>query len=1250
MNLVMKKEKGVRSLFLFIAIGLIMTLLIFNKVMATEQAEVTAMKATTNLTDWVIHGKGTLEDTVQGLKLTSETNENVMAISSVQSEDFVYQSDIQILDQSADVTLIFRSSEEGWDSYMVQIIPEAGLIRMRDARDENRLIEEVDVNIQEGGIYHLKVKVVEDNIKVYWEDQYTPVIDSNVSLYDYGYLGLHVWNGSALFQNVKVSELETSLGPSLFEEGNWEPNIKGLKGIAGENKIAKKVYDTQTNNFVLEGNVSFDENQMEAGLTFRMNKDGTEGYQALLKKQGDEVVARLQKMDGTVLGESSRSFESQINTKHHLELIVNEEQITIYLDGYSDPAIEVTDSSYTNGLAGLIVLNGAAYFQDIYLVPTESYYKENYRPDYHYTPARGSVSDPNGLVYFEGEYHLFHQNGGKWDHAVSEDLINWKHLPIALPWNEYGHIWSGSAVADLDNDSGLFSDSGGKGLIAYYTSFNPDANNGNQRIGLAYSTDKGRTWEYSKEHPIVIENPGSNGEDSGGWDFRDPKVVRDEANDRWVMVVSGGDHIRFFTSHDLIQWEHTQNFGYGDYIRGGVWECPDLFQLEVEDTGEKKWVLMLSTGANPNTEGSDAEYFIGELTPDGQFINDNPPGEVLKTDYGKEFYASMSFANMPDNRRVAMAWMTNWDYPFSFPTEGWNGQLTIPRELRLTSTDQGVRLAQSPIEELQTIRRTVFETNNELVSPTNAQNLLSKVNEASYQIEAEIEIPAGSDVTEFGFQVREGSEEKTVIGYNKSEEQIFVDRSESGRTDFSNKFTTTHATELQPQNQRIKLNILVDNGSIEVFANNGETVFSDLIFPDSTSRGVSFYTEGGNVQIISLKVHSLEDIWDRDIDDGAQIVLDTREKEMNIGDTLAVNAATIGINGNGTKKLKWKSSDPDIVSLLPSTNNNTLIEASGAGKATITVSTPNNKVYESFKVNVFEGNFKTNLSGWKSDIDTVKWIATEEGIRGLHTSDSNYMAEGTGGDFVYEAEMTLHETGGAGSILFRASEDGRSGYYFNLDPNMNAFRLFYKMNGSFEERMVIGNVPAFIQPGKTYTVRILAKGPHIQIEVDGEKVMDLRDGTFAEGHFGLNVFGGKATYQNVKISNVSEAALQETTFFNQKTGQSLYVTSSQNGVPVTADEEMTIWTLIPTGDDHSSYSIRTEEGKAIDFDAAQKKIQLYDYLGYDNQKWIIKENDNKTLTILSEFNEEALTISEEGNITLQPYDPANSRQQWLPSY
>lgn len=1205
-------------------------------------------KANTNLTDWQVKGKGTLEDTEQGLLLTSEPKENVMAISGITTEDFIYEADVKIIDKNADATLVFRSNEDGWDSYMLQIVPDAGIIRLRDGRDESRLKVEHHVDLQEGGIYHLKVKAVGDHLQVYWGDRYAPVIDVHNDLYKKGLLGLNVWDGSALFQNVNVSKLSANLGSSQYREGGWEPAIKGLKGMAVDTVKAKQIFKRNESDFVLEGNVSFDQDRAEAGFLFRTNEQGTTGYQAVLIKEGNSVKAQLEKADGTVLKTSDRTYKSQEGTIHHLEIITNGNQIKLYVDGYTDAAIKTMDTSYSTGFTGFTVVSGTAYFQDTYLVPASSYYTEKYRPEYHYTPARGSVSDPNGLVYFEGEYHLFHQDGGTWAHAVSKDLVNWKLLPVALPWNDYGHVWSGSAIADVTNASGLFTNAGGKGLIAYYTSFNPDGPNGNQRVGLAYSTDQGRTWKYSTEHPIVIENPGKNGDDLGGWDFRDPKVVRDETNNRWIMVVSGGDHIRFFTSTNLIDWKLTDNFGYGDYVRGGVWECPDLFELPVEGTGEKKWVLMISTGANPKTQGSDAEYFIGNLTAEGKFINDNPTGQVLKTDYGKEFYASTSFANMPDNRRVMLAWMTNWDYPFAFPTTGWKGELTIPREVSLVKTDDGLRLAQAPIKELQTIRTTIFQTQNKVISPINASNLMKGINSGAFEIEAEIEIPADSKTSEFGFHVREGAGQKTVVGYKTEDNQLFVDRAGSGETDFSSLFSTLHEAPLKPNNKRIKMDIFVDESSIEVFANDGKIAFSDVIFPDPSSRSMNFYTKGGEVKVVSLKVHSLSNTWNTQSDEGTSIVMDSNQREMSIGDSLTLFASVKNGKGKGTQPIEWKSSNPNVVKVASSANSKAVLKAGSKGEAIITASEPNGKASASVVVRVYDGEFYTNLTGWKSDLSASHWTVTENGIRGTYTSDANYVAKETAGDFTYETDMMLGQSGGAGSILFRASEDGRSGYYFNLDPNMKAFRLFYKIDGGFEDRMIIAKVPAFIQPGKIYKVKIEAKGPHIQIHVDGQKIINLQDGTFAEGHFGLNVFGGQASYQNVNVSNLSSADLTVTSFTNKVLGKALYTAKSENGEPVTITDadKATEWTLIPTGDEYGSYSIRTEGGKAVDLDTGQNKIQLYNYLGYNNQRWILTKNENGTVTITSVHNGRALEISEEGFLTLNDSNPGLERQQW----
>ncbi len=380
--------------------------------------------AATNLTEWNVIGKGKIEDTEQGILLASEPNENVMAIANVISEDFIYEADVKILDKNADLSLVFRSSEDGKDAYMLQINPIEGKILLRDSRDETRLNDEHNVTVHEGEIYHLKVKVEENTIFVYWENQYSPIMSVTDSAYEKGLLGLHVSDGSALFQHVKVSEFSTNLSTSQYKEGSWEPALKGLKGISIGDGGAKQIYRNSERDFVLEGNITFDENQSEAALAFRTNEQGTTGYLATLIKEGNTVKAQLQKVDGTVLKTSDKTYKTEEGTKHHLEIMANGEQIELYVDGFSEAAMKVTDKSELTGFVGMTVAEGSAYFQDVYLIPLSKYYNEKYRPDYHYTPARGSVSDPNGLVYFEGEYHLFHQDGGTWAHAVSKDLVN----------------------------------------------------------------------------------------------------------------------------------------------------------------------------------------------------------------------------------------------------------------------------------------------------------------------------------------------------------------------------------------------------------------------------------------------------------------------------------------------------------------------------------------------------------------------------------------------------------------------------------------------------------------------------------------------------------------------------------------------------------------------------------------------------------------------------------------------------------
>ncbi|MBY0021090.1 levanbiose-producing levanase [Paenibacillus jamilae] len=1076
----------------------------------------------TNLTDWQIKGKGRIEDNVQGLLLRSEPQEDVMAMSGTTSQDFTFEADVMVTDIQADATLVFRSSEDGCSSYMLQIVPAAGLLRLRDAAgDIKRLKEERQVKLQKGDIYHLKVKVEGSQLKVYWDEGYRPIIDVVDTTYASGYLGLNVWNGSALFQNIQVSDMDTNVDEPFLIRGKWQPDLKGQKAEGTSSEGALKIFSTTAADLVMEGSVTLNPSEpgMEAGLFFRGNPKGTEGYVASVQREDQQVRVHLRKANGALVTSSVMVYPNTSGSKYSLEIITYEERIRVFIDGYTPAAIDIVDNSYSSGFIGMKATGGTAYFQDIYLTSVSNYYTEKYRPQYHYSPARGSASDPNGLVYFEGEYHLFHQDGGQWAHAVSLDLLDWKRLPLALKWNDLGHIWSGSAVADLTNTSGLFSDYGGKGLIAYYTSYNPDQPKGNQRIGLAYSTDRGRTWQYPENNSIVIENPGQNENDPGNWDFRDPKVVWDEAHQRWIMVVSGGDHIRFFTSANLLDWSWTDNFGYGDYIRGGVWECPDLFPLAVDKSNTSKWVLMISTGASTNTQGSDAEYFIGELTSDGKFQNDLPPGKVLKTDWGKEFYASMSFSNMPCGRRIMLAWMTNWDYPFSFPTSPWKGQFSIPRELSLKTTHEGIRLIQHPISELTSLRSHLFSLEHASITES-SPNILEGLKAGAYEIEAEFEFPSVGMASTFGFCVREGGEQRTVVGYKTDVQQMFINRTDSGLTDFSPLFSTLHEASLAPVGNRIQMRIFVDESSVEVFGNHGEVVFSDIIFPDSARRGMSFYAQGGEVKIVSLHVYALHNSWRVTEVSPIRLIMDYTQLELAEGRSKRLYASVEDHSGRKEHLLNWESSNPAVVKVISSNEGYAITEALSPGEAVVTASIPGDTVRASTSVTVHGGKFYTNLSGWVPDVSASRWMVTTDGMRGSYISDANYMASEQAKDFTYEADMKLYGNGSAGSMIFRANADGASGYYLNLDPNMKSIRLFYKKEGRFEEQQVLAKVPRFVLPGVTYHIKIQAEGLRLRIEIDNEQVMDLEDDTFAEGHFGINVFGGQAFYQHVRIEKM----------------------------------------------------------------------------------------------------------------------------------
>ncbi|WP_049895215.1 PfkB family carbohydrate kinase [Paenibacillus antibioticophila] len=489
------------------------------------------------------------------------------------------------------------------------------------------------------------------------------------------------------------------------------------------------------------------------------------------------------------------------------------------------------------------------------LLETNTRNEDKYKPGFHFSPPSHWMNDPNGLVYYEGEYHLFYQyhpfsskwGPMHWGHAVSSDLIHWEHRPIALFPDEHGAIFSGCCVVDWNNSSGLFE--GSHGLVAIFTHADtcPKTGQPRQRQSLAYSRDKGRTWHKYEGNPVLAEEDLI--------DFRDPKVFWHPQSERWVMVLVAGDHARFYGSKDLIEWTLTGEFGKGEGSHDGVWECPDLFTLPVGDSGRSKWVLIISIGDNPSVpEGSRTQYFIGEF--DGNtFINDNPADRVMWLDYGRDNYAGVTWSDMPeqDGRRVMIGWMSNWKYANETPTGAWRGAMTLPRVLSLTSRGEGVVLTQMPVREVEQLRKASVSRENVTVMAETPFTLQTSGD--LLEIEADIDLRSGNGVQ---IRLKSSGESETRIGYDAEREWLFVNRSNSGLTEFHPSFACEHGARLAPVNGKIKLHIWLDRNAVEVYANEGLVVLTDQIFPDAPIERVSVSTGSGQVMLNSFHLHELK--------------------------------------------------------------------------------------------------------------------------------------------------------------------------------------------------------------------------------------------------------------------------------------------------------------------------------------------------------------------------------------------------------
>ena len=486
------------------------------------------------------------------------------------------------------------------------------------------------------------------------------------------------------------------------------------------------------------------------------------------------------------------------------------------------------------------------------------HYKEDYRPQYHFSPPEMWMNDPNGLVFNDGLYHLFYQyypddiiwGPMHWGHAVSEDMIHWVQKPIALYPDEKGYIFSGSAVVDRNNTSG-FAEQGKSPLVAIYTYHDPEGEKANtstfQTQGIAYSLDNGESWTKYEDNP-VIGNEGIR-------DFRDPKVFWHHETQSWIMVLVAGDHAKLYRSPNLKEWTYLSDFGSDVGAHGGVWECPDLFQLPVKEGEEEKWVLLISINPNAPNGGSGTQYFIGQF--DGTtFTSDQQEARWL--DWGRDNYAGVTYNNVPDGKRIFIGWMSNWDYARDTPTKEWRSAMTLPRELSLSKIVDTYELLNYPIDQFDKIIQPEFKENRVIGS--------GKTHHFSFDHFNESEVRFSTAFRDFKMFFSNDSGDTLLLSMDAKKNEFILDRRLSGKVDFHEKFAPgiqRMPLDNLPENP-FEVRILMDWSSIEVFINQGQYVMTAQLFPNEFYKELDFANlNASDLILLNFQVNAVERIWNQ---------------------------------------------------------------------------------------------------------------------------------------------------------------------------------------------------------------------------------------------------------------------------------------------------------------------------------------------------------------------------------------------------
>lgn len=1008
------------------------------------------------------------------------------AISDTKVKDFEYSANIKNEENKGAGALMFRvqnpaKPKDG--SYIVNIDYSNKVIKMFEFPSGNT-IKEVplsDVEAKADGSYDLKVTMVGEDVVISANGKGIMYMKSK-SLKD-GYLGLLTWNGAATYKDIEYKETQTLPEVDKAELTGFEIQTKGVT------------------------------------ITPKFDKDVRDYGMDIPAGTGDVVLKPTSKGNIFVT----------LKTRGGSEIIKEKTEVT-------DTIVIKPEDFDVNFLNMVITVENGTFSESINFavnqwISTDELANQPYRSQFHVTPQVNFMNDPNGLVYdpTDGYWHMHYQYSPKndfykqsWAHVRSKDLVNWEQMPLSIQIDEIGVIFSGSAIALTEEEGknpnileGVFKDNkpGESRLVSFFTY---DKGRGYETQSLAYSKDHGTTWQRIGRN--VIENPHiTPGNPKYGIDFRDPKVFKVPGDDtRWYMTVAGGE-ARVFVSENLVDWEESQVNLFD--INGKIIasECPGLNPVTIEGTDITKWVY----------NGSDGFYIVGDMVKDevtGIYKWVAESAAIENDSNGNPWAGTGKYANMTfyedgtgQGRHIGVSWLQD-NGSANFEGKTYWGLQTLPFEWKLKQRENGeyvvINQLVEEVEKLRDMDNVLYRATNKKVTEKDG-NILRGISGIRYDLEGVFTLGTAK---EFGFKLRKGNGQEVVYRYDVESKKMFLDLGKAGYSRGGN-----YSYDLVPlAGNKVKLRVIIDQGAIEAFGNDGEAALSAACYTNNDNIGMEFYTAGGDVTIDSLNIYDMKSMYSgksgSESGDAKLFLSVSNKVELDKEFTVETN---IYPNLSSDQKIKW--SYDDGLSEVRKENGSITLKAATAGTYKIKGTTEDGALSKEITVEV-KPDIETNIA-WPTD--TSAWEVLQYGIEGKNTGGDNFLMSDqkiyANKPFVLETNIEIENGVAAGVVFGVANKDNVTSHWFcaNITPATNKTKLFKNQGG--RETILIDNTD--IPPAKTkaakrnYNLKIEYDGNGtLKYSIDGVEIKTVANIGITDGYVGVQTYNAAATFDKVQLA------------------------------------------------------------------------------------------------------------------------------------